>query len=232
MPSLPFHKNRAKPILTLSGARPRPTKRAFFAALILALPLIFTVSQLSAGAQADFDRYSYGYNDSPSQYSSRGGGGSGPRISLDLNAKDNQNSALRIAAREERLEDIEKLIKEGADLNSRSETGVTALMYAARNCSPPVIQLLLREKADVNVRDQDGRGALIYAIKESCLEGAKALLQTQGLRWREKDRQGMTALDYAEDMAVTEVDGPAVEILRLLRKLNSTQSRRLRISSR
>jgi len=139
-----------------------------------------------------------------------------PRISLDFDPQDIKDSSFRIASRENRLEDLERLISEGADLNSQSDTGETALMYSARNCSVKAVQTLLKHGAEVNLKNENGRTALTLAAMESCAKVVRLLISHPGTHVKERDNFGKTALDYAKDLAVSEVGGPTYEIVRML----------------
>ena len=125
------------------------------------------------------------------------------------------------------MDEVLRDLQGGADVNSRSDTGVTALMYASRACSSPMVELLLKSGADANAIDSDGRPALVYAVKESCSDVVHLLFRTSGLRWGLRDHGGRAALDYARDMALTDVDGPAVDILaKLSRAATVSDARR------
>lgn len=88
-------------------------------------------------------------------------------------------SDLFIAVEHNNLNDIRRLLREGADINGRSKTpgtfagmvfdvpyaaGSTPLHAAALGASPAAARLLLQNKADVNVRNNDGYTALDYAL--------------------------------------------------------------------
>ncbi len=109
-------------------------------------------------------------------------------------------------------------LQEGADINSTSDTGVTALMYASQGCFPKVVAFLLRHGAEVNLRDSRGRTALMYASRACCLKAVRLLLSHPKTRVRLKDKAGRTAENYAKTRTTLEVDGPAFEIINLLRR--------------
>src|SRR4051794_5127364 len=67
---------------------------------------------------------------------------SSPMISLNLDEAENLNSSFRISAREGRLIDLKDSVRRGANINSRSEEGETALMYASRNCAISIVHFL------------------------------------------------------------------------------------------
>jgi ankyrin repeat protein len=163
----------------------------------------------------------YGFmDDSFSDYSFSssfmGRGRSQQIISLEVNPQRTLDTSFRIAAREGREKEVRLFLQKGAEINSRSSSGETALIYAVKNCSKNLVLLLLRGGADVNARDVEGRTPLIHAANGSCQPAAEALLKNAALDVTAKDKSHRTALDYAQDNSVFEVDGPSEEIIRLI----------------
>lgn len=152
-------------------------------------------------------------------YGGYGHGSSGlsPIISFDLNEKDLVNSALRVAAREERLNDVREDIKKGGNVNSASPEGITALMYASQNCYPEVVEFLLRHGAKPDHKDRRGRTALMMAAHDACLPVVKILLKHGHCAPDARDRDGLNAYDMAENAGELDVDGPAIDIMGLLK---------------
>jgi ankyrin repeat protein len=141
-----------------------------------------------------------------------------PIISLNSDPQSNLNTALRVAAREDRLSDMEHFLELGAKINSQDDEGKTALMYAARDCSVKVTQLLIEHHAKLNVRDKKGRTALMYAADSGCVEVVEELLGQQSVKIWSKDEMHRTAFDYAQTGASLEVDGPYSKIMELFQK--------------
>lgn len=182
---------------------------------ILCLAICFATLGLSE-PQALADFYSSGYFNS-GYYSNYGGRSrSQPILSLSLDPKEILNSGLRIAAREEREEDVLRFLRQKADINSRSDVGETALMYAARNCSTDIVKILLSHGADVNIEDREGRTALIYAAQDSCAPVIEKLLRRTKASINHRDKSGRSAIDYAREGASLDVDGPSLDAVRLL----------------
>lgn len=148
-----------------------------------------------------------------SDYSYGGGGRKFLVISLDLDPQRQKNSSLRIAAREGRLTRVISLIQSGAEINSFSDTGDTALSLAAKQCSKSVAKYLIEHGADVNAAAQDGRTPLITAARDSCPSVASLLAQHPHIKFNLRDRTKRTALDYAMENAMHEVEGPSQEIV-------------------
>jgi ankyrin repeat protein len=141
-----------------------------------------------------------------------------PIISLNADPQSNLNTALRVAAREERLSDVEHFLELGAKINSQDEEGKTALMFAARDCSVKVTELLVEHHAKLNVKDKQGRTALMYAADSGCVDVVEELLSQHAVRIWSKDEMHRTAFDYAKSGATLEVDGPYSRIMELFQK--------------
>lgn len=102
------------------------------------------------------------------------------------------------AVRENRIDDVRQLIKEGADVNEVDMFGGnTGLHWAARQGLSTMARLLLDHGARVNVRNDAGETPLHWAAAE----GQKALLVTliaHGADVNAVDRAGWTPLRRAE----------------------------------
>ncbi len=191
--------------------------------LVLGL-LLGTVMDPNARADSywdDFPPPSYFYG------GMRGLGGNSGRnqiISLDLDPQNILNSSFRIAARENRFSDVQRFLVQGAEVNSKSGNGETALMFTSRNCSPKAVSLLLNQGAEVNARDFEGRTALMYAAMGSCVSAVELLLKVPGIDLDVIDEARKSAMDYAGDYALLEVGGPAEKIMQLIRMKKKKQS--------
>jgi ankyrin repeat protein len=140
-----------------------------------------------------------------------------PIISLELDPKASLDTNMRVAAREDRLADLKRFLQSGANVNSRSDTGETALMYAARNCSERIVSCLLDAHAEENLQDDRGRTALMFASSDSCLPVVRLLLHGHAVNISARDREGRNALDYARRASALEYGGDSEEIVRLLK---------------
>lgn len=125
-----------------------------------------------------------------------GSGNHGLLYSVETDPQKILNSSFRIASREGRLKNMAELLNKGAELNSVSDEGWTALMYASRNCSEKAVRFLLERKADVNLADRYGRTALIYAAMNGCLPVVRVLGAVPGLAFEARDKLGNRAIDY------------------------------------
>lgn len=102
---------------------------------------------------------------------------------------------LMLAAYHGRLEMVTYLVKNGADLNGKSNYG-TPLMAAAIKGNKEIVGLLLDNGADPNISDTRGNTALLYASAFNLNEIAELLLKA-GANPKLKDDRGNMALDYA-----------------------------------
>jgi hypothetical protein len=124
----------------------------------------------------------------------------------------NNWNALMIAFVNDTSFDIIKwLIEKGANVNSRTTQGSTALMYAARNAEVDgveKIQLLLENGADINARDNKGYTPLLIAIKfvdsTSSLKVVKYLVE-HGANLFDKLNTGETVSTFADASSNPEV---------------------------
>jgi hypothetical protein len=95
------------------------------------------------------------------------------------------------------LKTAEYLINEGADVNTKTNDGSTALILAARLNKRELVELLLSKGADVNSVNQQGQTALIAASMKGQAEAVCPLVKI-GANADVKDAVGSTALQYAE----------------------------------
>ncbi|MFC1813328.1 ankyrin repeat domain-containing protein [Thermodesulfobacteriota bacterium] len=79
------------------------------------------------------------------------------------NDSGNNNIALRVAANNGSLEEVQRLLGEGADINAGSDNGMTPLILASWNGHMSVVALLLGEGADVAAKTKEGSTALTLA---------------------------------------------------------------------
>ncbi|MCX6774222.1 MAG: ankyrin repeat domain-containing protein, partial [Candidatus Micrarchaeota archaeon] len=66
------------------------------------------------------------------------------------------NSMLLDAALIGNVKRVERLLKAGADVNTKYKKGWTALMYAAGNGHSETTKILIENGADVNAKKKDG----------------------------------------------------------------------------
>lgn len=183
----------------------------FVAGLGCVFLLLFAIHRSEAsGWMTSYSDYSY------SSYSGRSGGGESVVISLDLDPQNSLDRSFRVSVREGRLADATRLFVKGVEINSGSDNGDTALMYASRNCSSKLVNFLLSHGADVNAVNLEGKTPLIFAVRESCTRVVELLLKKPEIKMDVKDQSRKTALDYAGETALLEVDGPSQKIIQMI----------------
>ncbi len=95
-----------------------------------------------------------------------------------------------------RIEEVERMVIKGADVNSQDDYGRTPLHIAAAENHNIDMRVLIDLGADVNMQDQQGRTPMMYAAA-SGKEDACILLVSLQADWGIKDVDGMTAFDWA-----------------------------------
>ncbi|GEM_PF-2464198 len=103
-----------------------------------------------------------------------------------------------VLAADDKGDELEALIREGADINERIDSGMPLLTVAALKNACSSLRTLLKMGADVNAADSEGMTALISAVLEHNVEAVKILLSAPGIDLEAKDRiSGSTALLFA-----------------------------------
>src|SRR5471032_2689212 len=78
---------------------------------------------------------------------------------------------LHYAAAEANLQDVIRILRDGADVNARDDNGWSPLHFAAPANSAPVAQLLLSAGAEVDSIDANGNSPLSKAVFSSAGNG-------------------------------------------------------------
>ena len=87
-----------------------------------------------------------------------------------------KESDLIKAANDGDLSRVQALIAAKADVNAKTDKGVTALILASARGNQKVVQALIAAKADVNAKDDDGNTALTWASENGYQEVVQALI--------------------------------------------------------
>lgn len=114
---------------------------------------------------------------------------------IDIASQDKViNQKLLTAISDADAKTVSALLSSSADVETKDEDGLTALMYAAIYADTECVELLLLKGADPNARSQSGITPLMMAINNA----AKVkLLISKGAEINAKSKQGHTALTIA-----------------------------------
>ena len=98
------------------------------------------------------------------------------------------------------------LISCKAHVNSRSNSGCTALHFSIRDTfSDDIVRLLIRKGADINSKDIHGATPLHYAIFHNNTTAVSELVQ-QGVNPRTQDNKGRTPIDIAKFFGLIDME--------------------------
>lgn len=117
-------------------------------------------------------------------------------------------SALNRAAEEGHAEAVRLLLRHGANVNDRDQSGQTPLLKASLNGHLPCVMALLEGGADPNVQTKSGFTGLMHASYKGYSEIVRLSLE-HGASPRLRDQNGNSAKEYA-------VGGGASHIIPLL----------------
>lgn len=101
-------------------------------------------------------------------------------------------------------EGVRQMVENGANVNSKNESGVTPLMNASGMGNKEIVELLLAKGADVNAKTPGNYTALMQAALVGQTEIARLLLAA-GADPSVKDVAGKTAQNYAEEKGHKEI---------------------------
>jgi len=103
---------------------------------------------------------------------------------------------LILAAENGDSSEVNRLIDSGAEINSVTDDGVSALMYAAQNGHDEIVNILMDRGADPDLRSFNGFSALVAAIRQGNLSTAELLIR-KGADVNLPDFNDVTPLMYA-----------------------------------
>jgi ankyrin repeat protein len=112
-------------------------------------------------------------------------------------------------AMQNKTTEIEQLIKDGAEVNSKDDDGNTGLHWAASYGFTEMAEILISNGDDVNLRNNDGNAPLHWAAGQGSTEIVKLLI-ANGADINAKGKSNWTPLRWADAMDKKEIS----EILR------------------
>ena len=115
---------------------------------------------------------------------------------VNINAKEDDMTALMWSAIKGHVEAIEYLVQSGAELNTKDSGGMTALMFATEEGYMASAQCLVIAGAELNAARPDGVTALMFAAQNGHLEIAQCLV-IAGAELNAARPDGVTALMFA-----------------------------------
>lgn len=119
-----------------------------------------------------------------------------------VDALQNGQTALCIAAMNNRLSIMGVLIAKGANVNHATETdGTTPLMYASKSGSLDAVKALLAQGAKLEVSDKIGATALHYAVMGGKKDIAEELIKRDPNLLMTKTNVGLSPVILAMNMA-------------------------------
>ena len=104
-----------------------------------------------------------------------------------------EKSALMMACKNKKLEEVKSLMKEGADPNVSNKNGLTALMMVVSDGYLEIAEVLVKNGADTNLKEKMGKNALMMACENEDFEMVKTLVEN-GADTNERNKDGWTAL--------------------------------------
>jgi ankyrin repeat protein len=142
---------------------------------------------------------------------------------VDVNSKDEEGfSPLLFAAISCRADSqlpevnhyrvIESLLGAGADPNSQTGGGLTALHMLPLNATPGTVSLLVGYDADIETVDESGQTALHPAVENNNIPLVKELLSA-GANPQSKDEKNETPIDIARRNRLNEIEAILLEAL-------------------
>ena len=116
----------------------------------------------------------------------------------EIDIKDGKwgSSPLLFAAQAGKTRFVELLLNFGADLNSKSGNGKTALHFASAEGRIDTVKLLLHHGIDINAKTQTGNNCLHYAVVNNRIAITKILI-SNSVEINTKGADGQTALHHA-----------------------------------
>ena len=85
-------------------------------------------------------------------------------VSVGLNAGPREETFLK-AAKSDNLILVKRALKMGVHIDTKDNSGETALIWAVKNQKEELVRLLLTRGANVDIRDTSGKSAYAWALE-------------------------------------------------------------------
>lgn len=110
---------------------------------------------------------------------------------LDRQNRDGQTYCM-LAAGEGDLEEVKRIVEEGADISLRSKDGLNMLHWSARGGNIELVEFFLAKGVDLKFKDNKGNVPLVHAIRKQHTDIAKLLIQKmKNFRWTNGNGQSL-----------------------------------------
>jgi len=121
------------------------------------------------------------------------------RLRCHVGIEIEQGTPLHFAARNDRIEAVEFLLRAGADLEARDKEGLTALQHSVESYgTSDVTELLVNAGANLNSRSSEGETPLMRAARRGFIAHLQVMLSRPDEEvLHAQDRWGKTALHHA-----------------------------------
>jgi len=96
---------------------------------------------------------------------------------VDIDARQNNATALMWAAHNGHDDVAEILINKGADVNAKDAAGYTPLVYAALEGHTDILALMIKHGGDVNTKTKNGKYVLTWAVENGNNDAVKTLIE-------------------------------------------------------
>ena len=113
------------------------------------------------------------------------------------NAQSNKYSKFKRAIQKEDIKAVEKIIKQGNNINCTDEKGNTLLIEAVLYQSLPMTEYLIEKGIDINLVNHDGYSAIVLACKKNNIDIVKSMLDKGADTENLKSNKPYTALGMA-----------------------------------
>jgi len=122
------------------------------------------------------------------------------------------------------VDDVQLLLKAGANIETTDITGMTPLLVATCEGNIKVLGALIEAGANLEAKDDEGRTALMVAVDKGNTEAIGVLLKA-GADITAQDTEGKTAKEYATELAIARDDK---KLLALIESSQPRKNKRMR----